>query len=122
MLRKCPFGRQKCTQAAAYEKYLPTTHANVNLILASTTIRYPSSASDVLDTQTNVVGERPDSDQESDPKPTGGQQDLLSGDIVYESDTEVLNNTAPFFRWPTNAFSVGWGINCGGERVRARNQ
>jgi len=66
----------------------------VNNINASTTIRYPSSASHVLDTQTDVVGERPDSDSESDPGPTGREHDVLSGDVVYESDTEVLNNTA----------------------------
>jgi len=94
MPSKCPFCRQKYTQAAAYEKHLRTTHANVNIILASTTIRYPSSASHVLDMQTDIVGERPDSDYESDPEPTGREHDVLSGDIVYESDTEVLNNTA----------------------------
>ena len=46
--------------------------------------------------QTDVVGERRDSDYESDPEPTGHQHDVLSGDVVYESDTEVLNNTAAF--------------------------
>jgi len=97
MPSKCPFCRQKYSQAAAYEKHLRTTHANVNIILASTTIRYPSSASHVLDTQTKVVGERPDSDYESDPEPTGREHDILSGDVVYESDTEVRNNTASFF-------------------------
>jgi len=96
MPSKCPFRRQKYTQAAAYEKHLRTTHANVNIILASTTIRYPSSASHVLDTQTDVMGERPDSDYESDPEPTGREHDVLSGDVVYKSDTEVLNNTASF--------------------------
>jgi len=96
MPSKCPFCRQKYTQAAAYEKHLRTTHANVNIILASTTIPYPSSASHVLDTQTDVVGERPDSDYESDPEPTGREHDGLSGDVVYASDTEVLNNTASF--------------------------
>jgi len=96
MPSKCPFCRQKYTQAAAYEKHLRTTHANVNIILASTTIRYPSSASHVLDRQTDVVGERLDSDYESDPEPTGREHDVLSGDVVYESDTEVLNNTASF--------------------------
>jgi len=40
------------------------------------------------------VGERPDSDHESDPEPTDHEHDVLSGDVVYESDTEVLNNTA----------------------------
>jgi len=96
MPSKCLFCRQKYTQAAAYEKRLPTTHANVNIILASTTIRYPSSPSHVLDTQTDVVGEHPGSDYESDPEPTGRKHDVLSGDVVYESDTEVLNNTASF--------------------------
>jgi len=43
-----------------------------------------------------VVGERPDSDYETDPEPTGREHDELSGDVVYESDTEVLNNTASF--------------------------
>jgi len=96
MPSKCPFCRQKYTQAAAYEKHLRTTYANVNIILTSTTIGYPSSASHVLDTQTDVVGERPDSDYESNPEPTGREHDVLSGDVVYESDTEVLNNTASF--------------------------
>jgi len=82
MPSKCPFCRQKYTQAAAYEKHLRTTHANVNIILASTTIRYPSSASQGLDMQTDVVGERPDSDYESDPELTGREHDVLSGDVV----------------------------------------
>ena len=82
MPSKCPFCRQKYTQGAAYEKHLRTTHANVNIILAPTTIRYPSSASQVLDTQTDVVGERPDSDYESDPEPTGREHHVLSGDVV----------------------------------------
>ena len=76
----------------------------MNLILASTTIRYPLSASDVLNTQTDIVGECPDSDQESDPEPTGLEQDLLSGDVVYESDTKVLNNTASFSGGPQMLF------------------
>jgi len=46
--------------------------------------------------QTYVMWERPDSDYESDPEPTGCEHDVLSGDVVYESDTEVLNNTACF--------------------------
>jgi len=96
MPSKCPFGRQKYTQAAAYGKHLRTTHANVNIILASTTIPYPSSASHVLHRETDVIGERPDSDYESDPEPAGPEHNLLSGDVVYKSDTEVLNNTASF--------------------------
>jgi len=94
MPSKCPFCRQKYTQAAAYEKHSRTTHANVNIILASTTIRHPSSASHVLDTHTDVMGECPDSDYNSDPEPTRREHDVLSGDVVYECDTEVLNNTA----------------------------
>jgi len=96
MPSKCPFCRQKYTQAAAYETHLQTTHTNVNIILASTTIRYPSSASHVVDTQTDVVGERPDSDYESDPERPGREHDVLSGDAVFKSDTEVLNTTASF--------------------------
>jgi len=42
------------------------------------------------------VGERPDSDYKSDPKPTGREHDVLSGDVVYKSDTQVVNNTASF--------------------------
>jgi len=42
------------------------------------------------------VGKRPDSDSESDPEPTVREHDVSSGDVVYESDTEVLNNTASF--------------------------
>ena len=42
------------------------------------------------------MGERPDSDSEFDPKPTGPEQAILNGDVVYQSDTEVLNNTASF--------------------------
>ena len=78
MPSKCPFCRQKYTEAAAYEKDLRTTQANVNIILASTTIRYPSSASHVLDTQTDVVGECPDSEYESDPEPTGREHDVVT--------------------------------------------
>ena len=46
--------------------------------------------------ETNVAGERPDWDYESDPEATGREQDVLSGDVVYESDIEVLNNTPSF--------------------------
>ena len=42
------------------------------------------------------MGERADSDNESDSEPTGCEHDLLTGNVVYESDTEVLDNTASF--------------------------
>jgi len=42
------------------------------------------------------MGERPDSDHESHPEPTGREHEVLSGDVVYESDIEGLNNTASF--------------------------
>jgi len=61
-------------------------------------VQHPSSASHVLDMQTDVVGECPDSNFEYDPKPTGCENDVLSSDVVYKSDTEVLNNTASFSR------------------------
>jgi len=96
MPSKCPFCWQKYAEAAAYEKHLQTTHGNVNIILASTTIQYPSSSSHVLDRQTDVREERPDSNYGSNPEPTGHEHDVLSSDVVYESDTKVLNNTASF--------------------------
>jgi len=43
-----------------------------------------------------MMGECPDSDYESDSEPTGREHDVLSGDVASESDTKVLNNTAPF--------------------------
>jgi len=43
-----------------------------------------------------MVGAPPDSDYESDPEPTGREHDLLRADVVYESDTEVVNNSASF--------------------------
>jgi len=68
----------------------------MNISLASRTIRYASSPSHDLDTPINLVGEYPDSDNESDPAPTGREQHILSGDVVYELDTKVLNNTGSF--------------------------
>jgi len=117
MPSKCPFCRLKYTQAAADQKHLRTTHANVNIILASTTIGYLSPASHVLDTQTDVVGERLDSDYESDPAPTRPNHDVLPCDVVYESDTEEQDNTCLEFWQPTNEFSGPWRSNCARELV-----
>jgi len=78
MLSKGPFCQQRYTHAAAYVKHLRTTHANGNIIFASTTIRYPSLASDIVDTQTDVVGECLDADYDSNPEPTGQAHDVLS--------------------------------------------
>jgi len=83
----------------------------VNIIIASTSIQYPSSASHVHDMQTDVVGECPDSHYESDPEPTGHEHDVLSGDVVYESDSEVLINTASCSSsQPTHFPSIGGPI------------
>ena len=49
-----------------------------------------------MDTETDVVREPPDSDYESDPEPTGRDHQVLAGDVMYESDTELLNKMAPF--------------------------
>jgi len=68
----------------------------MNSVHTSSTIRYPSSASHVFDRQTDIVGECPNSDYESDPEPTGREHVLLSDDVAYESDTGELNNTASF--------------------------
>jgi len=62
------------------------------------------------------MGERPDSDQESDPAPSGREHDLLSGDVVYESDTEVLNNVASFSGGPQRLFP------CAGEAIEEVNR
>jgi len=125
MPSKCPLCRQKYTQAAAYEKHLRIIHANVNIIVASTTIRYPSSASHVFDMQTNMVGAGPDSDYESDPEPTGCEHDLLDADVVYESDTEVLNNSASFCggqqaHFPGAGEAIG-DVNEFEQEIRLRN-
>jgi len=44
----------------------------------------------------HLVRERPDSNDDSNPEHTGREHDVFTGDVVYESDTEVLNNTASF--------------------------
>jgi len=44
----------------------------------------------------SAVWEGPDSDYESNPGPTGPEDNILSGEVVYESNTEVLNNIASF--------------------------
>jgi len=66
----------------AYAKHLPTTTTNVIIILGCTTIQYPSLASHVLQMQTDMVGQRADSDYESDPNPAGHEHDILLGDVV----------------------------------------
>jgi len=43
-----------------------------------------------------VVGEHRHSEYQSDAEPTVRKQHLLSADVVYESDTAVLNRTASF--------------------------
>ena len=94
----------------------------MNIILASTTIQYLSSASHVLDMLTNVMGDGPDSVDDSVPEPTGLEHDVLSSDVVYESDTKVLNNTASFSSCQKTPFSGHWSSNWGCEQLQARNQ
>ena len=38
--------------------------------------------------------ELPDSDYKSDPEYTGREHNVLASDVIYESDTELLNKTA----------------------------
>ena len=47
-----------------------------------------------MDTETDLVRERPDSDYESEPKPSRHDHDVLAGDLMYESDTELFNKMA----------------------------
>ena len=47
-----------------------------------------------MDTETDVVRERPDSDYESNPESTGREHDVLASDVMYKSDTKLLNKTA----------------------------
>ena len=97
MPSKSSFCHKNYTQAGAYEKQLPTPHANLNIILASTK-RYTSSAiiynndreTDLLPQE---VHERQDSDYESDPDSTGCEHEVFNYTIGNRSDTEIPNGT-----------------------------
>jgi len=94
MPSKCPFCRRKYIRSGAYEKHLPTAHANLDLVLAST-VGYPSSGDISNDVETCILyhpeaSELQDSDYESDPDPTGHELDAFT---PHESDTEIQDNS-----------------------------
>ena len=83
----------KYTQAVAYEKHLRTTHTNLSITLTCS-IRYPLPDKRIVDTETDVVRQCPDPDYKSNPEPTRHEHDILANEVIYESDTEILNKTA----------------------------
>ena len=66
----------------------------MNIIIASNNIGDQSWAGYDLDTRTDIVVVRLNSDHEFNPEPTGCEHHVLSGDVVYDSDTEVINMTS----------------------------
>ena len=87
-------------QAAPYKIHLRTTHANLDIVLASN-IRHAPPLSPTNDTETDRFLrpevndenelEPPDSDYESNPDPTGCGTDALNDNDAHVSDAEVLN-------------------------------
>jgi len=94
MPSKCPFCRRKYTWSGAYEKNLRTTHAGLNIVLAST-VQYINMESSVL--YNPDASERQDSDFDSDPGPPGSGSDEFCREIAYESGTSVFDDaTSPY--------------------------
>jgi len=94
MPSKCPFCRRKYIQSGAYKKQLPTAHANLDIVLAST-VGYPSSGDIINDVETSIVhhpeaSEIQDSHYESDPDPTGHELDAFA---AHESDTGIPDDS-----------------------------
>ena len=92
MPRKCSFYRKEYTQAGVYEEHLGTTHANVDMILASI-VQYSSPViTDNNDTEIDQLHHKghqhPDSDYKPDPDSTWREHDAFN-----ESDTEMLHRT-----------------------------
>ena len=78
----------------AYKKHLPTAHANLDIVLAST-VRYTSSVDIINDMETTILhpqeaSELRDSDYESDPDPTGHELEAFT---AYQSDTEIPDDS-----------------------------
>ena len=93
---KCAFCRRIYARAGPYEKHLPTAHANLDIVLAST-VRYTNS-----DAETDLLHQegqaRLDSDYESEPEPTGRELDGYRDDITHEFDTEILGDSTSSLR------------------------
>jgi len=75
--------------SGAYEKHVRTAHAGLDIVLAST-VQYINIEPGVV--YNSNMSQRQDSDYESDPGPAGLEPDEFCRDILYESDTEVLDN------------------------------
>ena len=93
MPSKCPFCRRKYSWSGAYEKYLRTADASLDIVLAST-IQYKNIQKGELLNAHLAVRERQDYDYESDPGPVGLEPDAFCPDIVYESNAKVFNTTS----------------------------
>jgi len=81
-------------RSGAYEKYLRTAHANLDIVLGST-VGYPSSGYIINDVETSIshhpeASELQDFDYESDPDPTGHELDAFT---AHESDTEIPDDS-----------------------------
>jgi len=88
MPSKCPFCGRKSSWSGASEKHLPTEHAGLDIVLAST-VQYINMESSV--SPNPDASEPQDSDCESDAGPAGSEPDEFGRDIAYESDTEVFD-------------------------------
>jgi len=98
MPSKCPFCRGKYIRSGAFENHLRTVHANLDLVLVST-IGYPSCGDIINDVETKILhhpeaSELQDSNYESDPDPTGHEQDVFT---AHESDTEIADDSTSSF-------------------------
>ena len=92
MPNKYPFCRRKYSPSDAYGKHLRNAHANLDIVLGYI-VQYSSTAIN-NDNESYIKHhdrhQAPDSDYESDPKPTGHEHDAFN-DIGDQSDTEILN-------------------------------
>ena len=97
MPTKCPFCHRKYTRVGAYEKYLETAHAKLDIVLASS-VRNTSLANSVTDWETSLhrleANGHPDSDYESDPNLTRYERDEFSDAVVHESGAEKRNDAS----------------------------
>ena len=90
MPTKCPFCQPKYSESGAYQKYVQTAHANLDLILECT-LEYPSSVYSINELETNILhnpeaSEVPDSDYESNADATAHELDTFT---AHESATEI---------------------------------
>jgi len=108
MPSKCPFYHPKYTISAACEKHLPSAHAGLDIVLAST-IQYIIIEPSIL--HNPEASERQDSNYECDPGPARGQPDELCCHISYQSDTEVLDGTVGALAGKQICYEVAGGLS-----------